>query len=51
MAVEVINYVTKHGESFLADEKRSPHNVSALTQQLKVRYRAYPLVGVITPWN
>lgn len=51
VAVEVINYVTKHGESFLEDEKRSPHNVSALTKQLKVRYRPYQLVGVITPWN
>jgi len=51
VAVEVINYVTKHGEGFLADEKRSPHNVSAITKQLKVRYRPYQLVGVITPWN
>jgi acyl-CoA reductase-like NAD-dependent aldehyde dehydrogenase len=51
VCVEVINYYTKHGASFLADEKRSPHNVTAITKRLRVLRRPYPLVGIITPWN
>lgn len=51
VAVEVINYVTKHGASFLADENPSPHNISAISKKLKVLRRPYQLVGIITPWN
>jgi len=51
VCVEVINYYTKHGAEFLADEKRSPHNLSAATKKLKVLRRPYQLVGIITPWN
>lgn len=51
VAVEVINYFTKNAKAFLADEKRSPHNVSAMTKKLQLFHRPYQLVGVITPWN
>jgi acyl-CoA reductase-like NAD-dependent aldehyde dehydrogenase len=51
VAVEVINYYAKHGAEFLADEKRSPHNVTALTKKLRLLRRPHQLVGVITPWN
>lgn len=51
VCMEVINYYTKHGAEFLADEYRRPHGPASLTKSLRVRYRPYPLVGVITPWN
>jgi acyl-CoA reductase-like NAD-dependent aldehyde dehydrogenase len=49
--MEVINYYTKHGAEFLADETRRPHGPASLTKNLRIRYRPYELVGVITPWN
>ncbi|OYN76210.1 aldehyde dehydrogenase family protein [Mycolicibacterium sphagni] len=51
VAMEVINYVTKHGAAFLADETRRPHGPASLTKDLRIRHRPYQLVGVITPWN
>jgi len=51
VAIEVINYYTKHGAEFLADERRSPHNLSAITKKLQLIHRPYQLVGIITPWN
>ncbi|KAA1421880.1 aldehyde dehydrogenase family protein [Nocardioides humilatus] len=51
VAVEVINYVTKHGEKFLAEETPSPHNVSAISKRLRLIRRPHQLVGIITPWN
>lgn len=51
VAMEVINYYAKHGPAFLADETRRPHGPASVTKSLKIRYRPYELVGVITPWN
>lgn len=51
VAMEVINYYTKHGAKFLATETRRPHGPASLTKKLQVHYRPYQLVGVITPWN
>lgn len=51
VCMEVINYYTKHGAEFLADESRTPHTPASLTKNLRIRYRPYQLVGVITPWN
>lgn len=51
VCMEVINYYTKHGAEFLADETRKPHTPASLTKNLRIRYRPYQLVGVITPWN
>jgi acyl-CoA reductase-like NAD-dependent aldehyde dehydrogenase len=51
VCMEVINYYTKHGAEFLADETRRPAGPANLTKNLKIRYRPYPLVGIITPWN
>ncbi|WP_286902145.1 aldehyde dehydrogenase family protein [Thermocrispum sp.] len=49
--VEVINYYTKHGARFLADETPRPHNAITMTKRTQVLLRPYPLVGIITPWN
>jgi acyl-CoA reductase-like NAD-dependent aldehyde dehydrogenase len=51
VCMEVINYYTKHGAEFLADETRRPHGPASATKNLRIRYRPYELVGVITPWN
>lgn len=51
VCMEIINYYTKHGSEFLADETRRPHGPPSLTKNLRIRYRPYELVGVITPWN
>ena len=51
VCMEVINYYTKHGADFLADETRTPHGPASLTKELRIKYRPYPLVGIITPWN
>lgn len=49
--VDVINYYTKHGENFLAEERPRNHGLmTAPKRQLLVR-RPYQLVGVISPWN
>jgi acyl-CoA reductase-like NAD-dependent aldehyde dehydrogenase len=51
VCMEVINYYTKHAATFLADERRRPHGLASLTKNLRIRYRPYQLIGVITPWN
>ncbi|WP_084531381.1 aldehyde dehydrogenase family protein [Nocardia miyunensis] len=51
VAVEVINYYTKNGAKFLADQTRRPHGPASLTKELKVFHRPHQLVGIITPWN
>jgi acyl-CoA reductase-like NAD-dependent aldehyde dehydrogenase len=55
VAMEVINYYTKHAAEFLADETRRPHGPASLTKNLRIHYRPYELVGVITrgtiPWE
>jgi acyl-CoA reductase-like NAD-dependent aldehyde dehydrogenase len=51
VAVELINYMTAHAAEFLAPRKISPHNLTAVTKRLRLTFRPYPLVGLITPWN
>lgn len=51
VAMEVINYYTKHGAEFLADETRRPHGPASATKNLRIHYRPYELVGIIMPWN
>jgi acyl-CoA reductase-like NAD-dependent aldehyde dehydrogenase len=46
-----INYYSKHGEEFLADETPAPNILPLRVKRLRIVYRPYPVVGVITPWN
>ncbi|MGH3432901.1 MAG: aldehyde dehydrogenase family protein, partial [Thermocrispum sp.] len=48
---DLINYYTKHGEKFLADETPRSHGPITMTKRSRVVYRPHQLVGVITPWN
>jgi betaine-aldehyde dehydrogenase len=49
--VDLINFYAKKAEKFIGDETVSPHSPLLRTKKLKVQYRPYPLVGVISPWN
>ena len=51
VVVDVANYYTKHAAEFLAARRVRRHSVAGIGKHLEVRYRPYPLVGVITPWN
>jgi betaine-aldehyde dehydrogenase len=46
-----INYYSQHGEEFLADETPAPNILPLRVKRLRILYRPYPVVGVITPWN
>jgi acyl-CoA reductase-like NAD-dependent aldehyde dehydrogenase len=51
MTVEFINYYAKHAPEFLSERSVRPHAFISAAKRLKVRYRPYQLVGMITPWN
>jgi betaine-aldehyde dehydrogenase len=46
-----INYYSEHGENFLAEETPTPNILPLRVKRLRITYRPYPVVGVITPWN
>jgi acyl-CoA reductase-like NAD-dependent aldehyde dehydrogenase len=51
VALEVINYYTRHGAAWLAPRRVKPHTKAMATKRLTVTQHPYPLVGLITPWN
>jgi acyl-CoA reductase-like NAD-dependent aldehyde dehydrogenase len=51
MAVDLINYYSKHAADFLADRRIKSWGAAGLTKKLRVFARPYQLVGMITPWN
>jgi acyl-CoA reductase-like NAD-dependent aldehyde dehydrogenase len=46
-----VNYWTKEGPRFIADEHPRPTLLMGRAKRLRVRYRPYPVVGIISPWN
>jgi acyl-CoA reductase-like NAD-dependent aldehyde dehydrogenase len=50
-AIDLLEYYRRHAGRFLADSHPRPHNLLTATKRLTVRYRPYPVVGVICPWN
>src|SRR5436190_16370788 len=46
-----INYYTEHAAEFLAEETPTPHMLPLRVKRLRIVYRPYPVVGVISPWN
>lgn len=50
-AVEAINYNVKVAAKQLRDDHPSPAGIANRLKRLTVSHRAYPLVGLITPWN
>lgn len=48
---DVLSYWARHARAFLAERHPRPHNPILMTKKLTTRYRPYPVVGVIAPWN
>ena len=46
-----VNFWGANGERFLADETPTPGLIPTKVRRLRVRYRPYPVVGIISPWN
>ncbi|HEY1285517.1 MAG TPA: aldehyde dehydrogenase family protein [Solirubrobacterales bacterium] len=48
---DVINFYGKRGAAFIGEESIRPHTPLLGNKKLRVQYRPYPVVGVISPWN
>jgi acyl-CoA reductase-like NAD-dependent aldehyde dehydrogenase len=49
--IDLINFYGKKGGKYISDEKVPAHSPLMKVKKLKVQYRPYPVVGVISPWN
>src|SRR4051794_37530143 len=49
--LDLINFYGKKAGKYIGDEKVPAHSPLMKVKKLKVRYRPYPVVGVISPWN
>ena len=48
---DVINFYGSRGHKYIGEERLRPHSPLTAAKKLKVQYRPYPVVGVISPWN
>src|SRR5690606_26103481 len=48
---DLINFYGSKAEKFLGEQKVRPHSPLSATRRLRVQYRPYPVVGLISPWN
>ena len=48
---DTINFYGKKAAKFIGDDKLRPHNPLLAALKLRVQYRPYPVVGIISPWN
>jgi betaine-aldehyde dehydrogenase len=48
---DLINFYGKKAERFIGEQRVTPHSPLMRTKRLRVQYRPYPVVGVISPWN
>ena len=48
---DAINFWGQRAAGVLADETPSSHNPMFKVKRLRITYRPYPVVGVISPWN
>jgi acyl-CoA reductase-like NAD-dependent aldehyde dehydrogenase len=49
--VDLINFYGKKADKFIGEQRVTPHSPLMRTKRLRVQYRPYPVVGVISPWN
>ena len=49
--LDLINFYGKKAGKYIGDERIPAHSPLMKTRKLKVQYRPYPVVGVISPWN
>ena len=48
---DLINFYGKKARRYIGDERVPAHSPLMKVKKLKVQYRPYPVVGVISPWN
>ncbi len=48
---DLINFYSKKAHKYIGDERVPAHSPLMKVKRLKVQYRPYPVVGVISPWN
>jgi acyl-CoA reductase-like NAD-dependent aldehyde dehydrogenase len=48
---DLTNFYGKKAKKFIGEQRVSPHSPLMKTKRLRVQYRPYPVVGVISPWN
>lgn len=46
-----INFYGAKAERFLAERSVRPNSILAASRKLRLQYRPYPVVGLISPWN
>lgn len=51
ITTDLINYITRQAVRCLSPRRVAPHGPAGLTKRLRLTFRPYPLVGLITPWN
>ena len=48
---DLINFYGTKAAKFIGEESVRPHTPLLAAKKLRVQYRPYPVVGVISPWN
>jgi acyl-CoA reductase-like NAD-dependent aldehyde dehydrogenase len=48
---DLINFYGAKAEKFIGEETVRAHSPLLATRKLRVQYRPYPVVGIISPWN
>ncbi len=48
---DLINFYGRKARSFIGEERVPAHSPLMKVKKLRVQYRPYPVVGVISPWN
>ncbi len=48
---DLINFYGKKAQKFIGEQRISAHSPLMKIKKLRVQYRPYPVVGVISPWN
>src|SRR4051794_12072879 len=51
VGVDYISYCADHAAEYPGERRPRPHGLLTADKKLSVRYRPYPVVGVICPWN
>ena len=48
---DLTNFYGKKAKKFIGEQRVAAHSPVMKTKKLRVQYRPFPLVGVISPWN
>jgi acyl-CoA reductase-like NAD-dependent aldehyde dehydrogenase len=48
---DLINFYGAKAEKLIGDDKVRPHSPLMRSKKLRVQYRPFPVVGIISPWN